>query len=157
MAVWKQEDKYGTSGPGRHALGMWLTYRKLASSGYTPGPRARARLAGKLPFWYVIPFTLAARQTLEFRITTGKRFYLLAITANSSQAAGFKAQLYDASRKQRFSDRGVNFGNLCGRAAQPFLYRRPYAFEPITPLLARIQNQATAANSGQIVLYGVSD
>jgi hypothetical protein len=59
MSVWNRDRIPGAA--GRHALGLWLTYRKLASSGYVPGQLARAPLKWKYPAWYVLNFSLAER------------------------------------------------------------------------------------------------
>lgn len=158
MSVWQKAQNAGL--PLRHALGCWLTYRKLASGGYVPGPQSRQPLAGKLPYWYVFNYNLAARQTLEYRAVTSKNFYLLAIMGDSNvgaAAGNFRAQIFDAKRKLRFSDRGVNFPNLVGQAAGPSFLRVPYRFEALSPILVRVQNADAAPNSGQIVLYGMVD
>jgi hypothetical protein len=155
VSVWQKVQNAGL--PMRHALGLWLTHRKLASPGYVPGPQARQALAGKLPYWYVFDFNLAARQTTELRAVTSKNFYLLAVLGNPAPQTTFRAQIFDAKRKKRFSDRGMNDANLVGIAALPFLLREPYQFAPLSPILVRVQNVSNAANAGQIVLYGMVD
>ncbi len=165
MAVWDRDRLPGL--PGRHQLDIILPRRKLASRAYAPGPRAREGLQFKVPRWYVFNFTgvgqvagtLGPRQASEARVVTGRNFYLLAIIATSTQVAagGFRAQFYDARRKKRFSDRGINFANLAGSAQNPFLERRPYFIPAQSPILMRAQNLETVANQVQIVLYGVED
>lgn len=158
MSVWQNAANAGLS--VRHALGLWLTYRKLASSAYVPSAQARQALTGKLPYWYVFNYNLTARQTLEYRAVTSKRFHLLAIMGDSNVggvAGNFRAQIFDARRKLRFSDRGVNFANLTGNARGPAFERVAYRFEPLSPILIRVQNVDAAPNAGQIVLYGMVD
>ncbi len=163
MAVWDRDRLPGL--PGRHQLDIILPRRKMASVAYAPGPRAREGLAFKVPRWYVLNFTgvgqaagtLAAREAAEARVVTGRNFYLLAIIASSAQVAGFRAQLMDAGRKRKFSDRGLDFGNLAGTAQNPFLLRRPYFIPQRTPIISRAVNLAIVANQVQIVLYGVED
>ena len=146
----------------RHALGLWLTYRKLASSAYVPTAQARQALGGgKLPYWYVFNYNLAARQTLEYRAVTSKNFYLLAMTGDSNVGQqgtpGFRAQIFDGKRQMRFSDRGVEMANLVGNAQGPAFQRVPYQFQPLSPILVRVQNTLAIPNAGQIVLYGMVD
>jgi len=158
VSVWQKVQNAGL--PLRHALGLWLTHRKLASAAYLPSAQNRQALAGTLPYWYVIPYNLAARQTFEYRVVTSKNFYLLAIMGDSNvgaAAGNFRAQIFDAKRKLRFSDRGVNFANLVGNAQGPAFERALYRFEPLSPILVRVQNVDAAPNSGQIVLYGRVD
>lgn len=159
MSVWQNVANAGL--PLRHALGLWLTYRKLATSAYVPSAQTRQPLAGKLPFWYVFNYNLTARQTMEYRAVTSKNFYLLAIMGDSQVglpgAPGFRAQIFDAARKMRFSDRGVEMANLVGNAQGPAFERVPYRFEPLSPILVRVQNTLAVANAGQIVLYGMVD
>lgn len=155
MSIWQRAGAEAL--PLRHPLGVWLVHRKLATSAYVPSLQARLPLAGKMPFWYVVDFNLAARETREYRVTPGSDFYLLGRLGNSVQAAGVKAQIYDSKRKQRFSDKPVNSANLVGTASQPFFERAPYRFAALSPVLVKVQNLAVVANTGQIVLYGVKD
>jgi len=155
MSIWQRAGAEHL--PLRHPLGVWLVQRKLATSAYVPSLQARLSLAGKMPFWYVVDFVLAARETREYRVTPGSDFYLLGLLGNSVQAAGVKAYIYDSKRKQRFSDKPVNSANLVGTASQPFFHRAPYRFPALSPVLVKVQNLAVVANTGQIVLYGVKD
>lgn len=155
MSIWQRAGAENL--PLRHPLGLWLVNRKLATSAYVPSLEARLPLAGKSPFWYVVDFNLAARETREYRVTPGSDFYLLGLLGNSVQAAGVKAQIYDSKRKRRFSDKMVNSANLVGTASQPFFVRSPYRFPALSPVLVKVQNLAVVANTGQIVLYGVKD
>ena len=152
-SVW---DKHRASGYApRHALGVWLTYRKLSSAAYVPGERSRINLRFKTHLEYVVNFTLAARLNAEDRIVTADDFYLLTLVGSSSLPAGFRVQLYDSGAKQRLGD-PLNFGNYLGSAQQPHILRRPYRFCAKTPVLIRVQNQdvSGANNQIQVVLGG---
>jgi len=156
MSIWQRAGAEHL--PLRHPLGVWLIQRKLATSAYVPSLQARLPLAGKMPFWYVVDFVLAARETREYRVTPGSDFYLVGLLGDSlPQVGGVKAYIYDSKRKQRFSDKPVNSVNLVGTASQPFFHRAPYRFPALSPVLVKVQNLGIIANAGQIVLYGVKD
>jgi hypothetical protein len=116
------------------------------------------------PIWEVASFALAARQTAQVRINFQREFHLLAITASSSQAGGFRGQIYDQRAKRRMADRGVNWVNAFGPGAHPFMLREPYCFAPDpktrmdAQVLVIVQNQDTSTNTNliQVVLYGVA-
>jgi hypothetical protein len=156
MSIWDRERVPGMT--GRHALGLWLTYRKLASAGYLPGALTRAQMKFKLAAWYVVNFSLTARLNAEDRITTPPGFWLTAVLGSSSLAAGFRLQLYDSEKNQRLGD-PVNFGNELGTAQHPFIFRKPHYFSTRSPLLVRVQNQDTsgATNNIQVVAMGFGE
>lgn len=156
MSVWDQGR--APSGIGRHALGVWLTYRKTATSAYMPGAQSRAPLRFKLPAWYVVNFALGARLNAEDRITTTPRFWLTYLIGSSSLAAGFRLQLYDSEKNLRLGD-PLNFQNELGSAQQPFILRKPHFFETRSPLLIRVQNQdvSGATNNIQVVAFGYGE
>lgn len=156
MSVWNRERVPGI--PGRHALGLWLTYRKIASAGYVPGDASRAFLRYKVPAWYPVSFSLAARINAEDRIVTSTDFWLLMLIGSSSLPAGFRLQMYDTAANERLGD-PLNFGNSLGTAQHPFILRKPYKFTCRTPVLIRVQNQDVSAstNNIQVVCYGFGE
>lgn len=156
MSIWDRDRVPGIT--GRHALGVWLTYRKVASAGYVPGARARAPLKFKVPGWDVVNFALAARLNAEDRITTPPGFWLTHLIGSSSLAAGFRLQMYDSEKNQRLGD-PLNFANGLGSAARPFILRKPHYFSTRSPLLVRVQNQDTsgATNNIQVVVVGFGE
>jgi hypothetical protein len=156
MSIWDRERVPGI--PGRHALGVWLTYRKVASAGYVPGKLARAPLRYKLPAWYVVNFALTARLNAEDRITTAPGFWLTHLIGSSSLAAGFRMQMYDSEKNQRLGD-PLNFANELGSAQHPFILRKPHYFSTRSPLLIRVQNQdvSGATNNIQVVAFGFGE
>ena len=156
MSIWDRERVPGTT--GRHALGLWLTYRKTASPGYLPGARSRAPLKFKVPAWYVVNFALLARLNAEDRVTTPPGFWLTQLVGSSSLAAGFRLQMYDSEKNQRLGD-PINFPNELGSAARPFILRKPHFFSTRSPLLIRVQNQDTsgATNNIQVVAMGYGE
>lgn len=146
-------------GPVRIALGLMTPRRKLASSAYFPGPRARLHLRGaKMPYWQVINYSLDSRESGDSRVVTGKDFTLVALMGNSDQAGeSFRTQFYhlvDKRRGFRFSRTGLNVGNALGNGADPFILRRPYSMPSETALLNRTQNLATVTNTIQVAAYG---
>lgn len=156
MSIWDRERIPGTT--GRHALGLWLTTRKLASAGWVPGPLSRAPLKYKVPAWYPLNFALAARLNAEDRIVTSVDFWITAIMGSSSLAPGFRLQMYDAANNQRLGD-PLNFANGLGSAQRPFILRKPYKLTCRTPFLVRVQNQdvTVATNNIQVVVMGYGE
>jgi hypothetical protein len=163
MSAWDQERAAGLA--PRHALGVWLTYRKLATAAYVPGERSRLPLRHKTRFDYAVNFSLTARLNAEDRIVTADDFYLLTLVGSSVDsvtglpiAAGFRVQLYDTSRKQRLGD-PLNFANYLGNGRQPHILRKPYRFAKNTPILIRVQNSdvSGSTNNIQVVLGGVGE
>jgi hypothetical protein len=155
MSIWTRERVPGVT--GRHALGLWLTYRKVISAGYVPGEVSRSFLKYKVPLWYPLNFALTGRLNSEDRIVTSSDAWLTYLMGTSSLAAGFRLQIYDSATNQRLGD-PLNFGNSLGSAQHPYILRKPYCFHCRSPILIRVQNQDTTAavNNIQVVcvLYG---
>jgi hypothetical protein len=156
MSIWDRDRIPGVT--GRHALGVWLTYRKVISAGYVPGIRARLPLKFQLIGWDALSFSLAARLNAEDRVTTPPNFWLTYLIGSSSLAPGFRLQLYDSEKNQRLGD-PLNFANGLGSAQHPFILRKPHYFETRSPLLVRVQNQDTsgATNIIQVVIVGYGE
>jgi hypothetical protein len=163
MSVWDMQRADGLA--PRHALGVWLTYRNLATAAYVPGERSRLPLRYKTRFDYAVNFSLAARLNAEDRIVTPTDFYLLTLVGSSVDAAtglplaaGFRLQLYDSLSKQRLGD-PLNFSNYLGSARRPHILRAPYRFCSQTPILIRVQNSdvSNSTNNIQVVLGGVGE
>lgn len=156
MSIWDRDRVPGIT--GRHALGVWLTYRNVASAGYVPGVLSRRPLKFKVPAWYTVNFSLAARLNAEDRITTAPGFWLVYLMGSSSLAPGFRLQMYDSEKNQRLGD-PINFANELGSAARPFILRKPHFFSTRSPLLIRVQNQDTsgATNNIQVVAMGYGE
>ncbi len=163
MSAWDKQRAAGTV--PRHALGVWLTYRKLATAAYVPGERSRLNLRHKTHFDLAVNFSLAARLNAEDRIVTPNDFYLLTLVGSSVDsvtglpiAAGFRVQLYDSTKKQRLGD-PLNFANYLGSAQRPHIFRAPYRFPKNTPILIRVQNADVSAstNNIQVVLGGFGE
>jgi hypothetical protein len=156
MSIWDRERVPGIT--GRHAPGLWLTYRKLATAGYVPGALSRAPLKFKLAAWYVVNFSLTARLNAEDRVNTPPGFWLTMLLGSSSLAPGFRVQLYDSNKNQRLGD-PLNFANELGTAQRPWIFRKPYYFETRSPLLIRVQNQDTSGgtNNIQVVAMGYGE
>lgn len=153
MSIWTRERVPGIT--GRHALGLWLTYRGVASAAYVPGEVSRSFLKYKYPQWYTLNFSLAARLNAEDRITTSAESWLTYLVGNSSLPAGFRVQLYDSATNQRLGD-PLNFQNAMGTAQHPFIYRKPYCFTCRSPILVRVQNQDTSVATNNIQVVAIS-
>src|ERR1700746_4128888 len=105
MSVWTRERVPGI--PGRHALGLCLTYRKVSRAGYVPGVASGSFLRYKVPAWYVVNFALTPRLNSEDRIVTSTDFWLTELIGTSSLAAGFRLQRYDPASNKRRGDPGT--------------------------------------------------
>jgi len=116
-------------------------------------------LEGYQPRWEVVNAVLAQRDTLQMKVDIMTDFHLLAIlgSATTNTVGGFRAQFYDAIKKVRLQDRGVQFAQLGGGSNAPFFLRAPYAFDqPRSQVLIILQNLETVSNTIQIVLYGLA-
>jgi hypothetical protein len=152
MSIWDRERVPGI--PGRHALGLWLTYRKLSSAAYVPGAASRTFLRFKTPHWYTLNFSLAARINSEDRIVTSTDAWLTYLIGSSSLPAGFRVQMYDTAANVRLGD-PLNFANSLGSAQRPFILRKPYKFTCRSPILVRVQNQDTSGATNLIQVVAV--
>lgn len=164
MSVWNQDRIPGQR--GRHALGLWLPRRKLASAAWVPGLRARKPLYGKRYFALVFDYVLPANQTLERRFSVTSDYIWWGITISSSVGGtsanpGFRVQVLQIppNRKSgnRMSRTGVNDVNFGGSAKDPFLLRKPYRFRGGSSILIRVQNMQNSSNTIQVVLHGGQD
>lgn len=160
MSIWHQDRIPGVV--ARHALGLWLPRRKLASAAFVPGMRARRQFYGARPYWYVFDFVLAASDTGEARNAVPADFILLSMMVSASVGGdksnpGYRIQLLDSKRKRRFSIIGFNDSNFAGNAQNPFVLRKPYRFHSGSTILVRLQNLQTSSNTAQVVLYGVQE
>jgi hypothetical protein len=133
--------------------------------------------------WEVGTALLPARQTTQLRINFQREFHLFGLTQSSTQAGGFRMQIYDAKKRYytwqdvgrrivgdlaekpgvRLAGRGVLAALQCGgsgiaQSCQPFFLREPYCFGgPNSQALIIIQNQDTSANNNecQVALFGM--
>ena len=142
--------------PPRYPLGLWLTFRQLASVAYVPVRADRAVLEGEAGEWFaaVIKWQLNPQETNEFQTIVPGIFSANMVVGSSFQPQGVQAMLFDPNRNRPFMDQPVNINNFSGTAKQPFILKKPYTFAPRTPILARIANFSTQVNRGQIVVYG---
>lgn len=137
---------------------------------------------GWCPSWEVATALLPARTTTQLRINFQREFYLFGLTATSTQAGGFRMQLYDTKKRYytwadiarrivgnlaekpgvRLAGRGVIAPLQCGggnaASSNPFMLREPYCFGgPNSQALVIIQNQdvSGASNECQVALFGM--
>jgi hypothetical protein len=153
--------------PGRHALGFWLSSRKLSTSAYIPSQRSRLALAGRQPFWYNLGFpnttfsVMAPNSNQDDRITVINDFLLCGMMGSAVDSTGavnfdFAVQFQDQGKKERWQEVLINVANLCGTAQNPFFLRRPHKINAGSPLICRFQNfHATNNNMPQVTLFGV--
>jgi hypothetical protein len=164
VSVWEQGRVPGL--PAKFPMGLWLTYRKLGTAAFLPIQRDRQKLRLTTPYWYALDFSLPPQLNAEDRISVTSPFWIVCLMGSSSvegaagPSPGFRAQFYDAGRKQRFSYQSENNGVLLGSAQEPFWLRRLYLLRPNSPLVCRVQNLDTVGpgnNAIQIVVYGYQE
>ena len=158
-SVFSQDRVPGT--PGRWALGLWLTNRKLASAAWVPGQKFRNGMIGRQPYWQPFNFpSLAANTNAEDRISVTNDFWVVALMACGVQAGAvhqnFNMQIFNSGEDEPWQYTISPAGSVAGLASQPFLLRRPQLVRGGTPMLCRVYNQQPGANSNiQVVMYGV--
>ncbi len=138
-----------------HPLARMLPKGKYQTQVYRLAEKSPPGLEdGFGPVWEVVPFNPGGRQTQQARVNVQRDFHMLALSASSSRDGGFRYQLYDTKKKLKLTDRGVSWNTL-GKGGNNFFLREPYPFcEPDAQILVIAQNQDTAANNIQIVIYG---
>src|SRR5437870_8272071 len=145
--------------PPRHPLGLWLNYRKFASSVAVPSRHERLALRDGQFFGVVIDWALPGNGADQFKGVAPGRFVATHLVASITDSVfdgirGYQFMLYDPIRKIQLTDQPVMAQNGGGSAAQPFYLKHLYTFEPRTPILAQVTNLAIQNSSGQIVIYG---
>lgn len=153
--------------PGRWALGLWLTYRKLVTSAYVPGQKYRSLLSGQQPYWFVLGFPngnflpMAPNSNQDDRVTCVNDFIMFAMMGAAVDLVGvqnfdFSAQLYDSGADENWTEALSPCANNFGTAQHPLILRRTHTIKAGTPIIARFQNShAVNNNMPQIVLFGV--
>src|SRR5579885_422610 len=155
--------------PGRWALGLWLTHRKLASSAWVPGQKFRMGLVGRQPYWFNLGFpnptfaAMAPGGNADDNVTCINDFTVLAIMASAVDSAGvvntdFSGLIFESSSEvdTLWMQALSNSQALGGSRSQPFVLRRPHYVKAGTQRFARINNfHAVNANNPQITLFGV--
>jgi hypothetical protein len=107
MSVWNQNRQGGGPGP-RHALGLWLPMRKLASAAEMPGAAERRKLYGKTPFSYCFNFSLFPNGVGNDRVTVLSDFFWTTIAASGVQPpatpgnVSFSVALFETKSKRRY-------------------------------------------------------
>lgn len=161
-----------------HTLARMLPLHRYQSQVYRLAEKYPPGLEhGFTPIWQIANCSLPARQTTQLRINFQRDFHLLAIMGSSSQAGGFRVQLYDMKKSYlqwanvarriasvvrgkpgvRLAGRGVGLATFLGTGGAPFFLREPHPFtEDNAQALVIIQNQDTsgANNVIDVVLYG---
>jgi hypothetical protein len=142
-------------------LARMLPLNRKQTQVYRLAEKLPPGLEGYQPRWEVANAVLGAQQTINLKIDIMSDFHLLAVlsTSGANTVGGFRLQLYDALKKCRLQDRGLQFSNFGGNGAATaaFFLREPYAFDqPKSQVLAILQNLEPAPNTVQIALYGLS-
>jgi len=168
MNIW---DIFRTNIPPRHALGVWLSTRRLWTRAFIPDRKDRVQLRGLRPFWVAFgdvtgPASIPASQFVEKRYVCQSDFIWYASMINTTVGGtasnpGVRVQIRDLStspgRGKKLSLTGVNDSNFAGSAQNPRYLRKPYRFHKGHTIVVRIQNLQTQTNNVQLVLEGVQD
>lgn len=168
MNIWHQASTSFTR--PRHALGLWISYAKLASKGRVPSRRDRVQLRHKRPFDIVFggpqdDISLAANQSIELRYTLQSDFiaYSIQVSATTSSAAspgcrvGIKDLTTMPKKGKKFSNSVVNNVNFGGSGSKPRFLRKPYRFHAGRTIVVKIANMRNVTNNIQVVISGVWD
>ena len=137
---------------GQHLI--WQTNRGLLSALFLPEPEKLLNLPPGEPRWQVYEFSLQSQETQNITCNFGRRSWILAILGSYSQDAGFKATFWDAlAKKNIFGTSRELSGNLVGTPTSPAWLPPPYELEANAPLFIRVTNLATAAATGELVIF----
>jgi hypothetical protein len=148
LSIWTKGkiSKIGT----RFALGVPLSYRKLASGVTIPSQAERLRLYGKTANWFTMFQTASivpgATQQSDFTAQGG--LIIVALMGNSVRVSdrillpvgSATVQFYDASNQILWSNSPLNFENMLGSAKQPFWLRSPYYLQDNGHIKVAVQN-----------------
>lgn len=134
-----------------------MPYGRMQSAAYRFGRGLPPGLEGKAPRWVTVNMTLASQQTQRESVDVPPNFWLISLLGSSTQALGYRVQLYDADNKVKLQARGVNNPLALASGATPMVLRHPYNFGPEGECLVIVQNQALAQALVQVVLYGCCD
>jgi hypothetical protein len=153
VSVWN-ENRYGV--PPRHALGLWHPFAKLASQALFPTARERRALAGKTRFSYAFNFpAVPVGGVANDRIAVLSDFYWTDTISSPVASGGFlsSVSLFETKGKQRYSNPNL----VSGAIHLPFFERRITKISAGAMLLMRLQNNAAAVQTFQVVLGGYID
>jgi hypothetical protein len=164
MSIWTpgKISKVGT----RFALGVPLSYRKLASGTVIPSQAERLKLYGKVANWYTMfNSTLAPNTTQQTDFTAQGGMIIVALMGSVVKSTGGFAlagfctvQFYDASNQILWSNSPINFENMLGSASQPFWLRSPYHLQQNAHLKVQVQNLSTTVSTTvQVAAFGYQD
>ena len=133
---------------------IWQVNRGLLSPLYLPEPRRLLTLPPGMPRWQVYELDLAPQETQNITVVFGFRTWILALIGSYNQAAGFKANFFDATKKRNIfgNTRELNV-NVVGTASNPAWLPVPYEMAANSPLFIRVTNVATVEALGELVVY----
>ena len=162
MSIWTPGKIPGVG--TRHALGLYLNYRKLASGVAIPSQVERLQLHGKVANWFTmfdaaVPFGETVNG--DFAGQGNVRILALMGTVSVLDVTDSRAlcavQFYDAGKQILWSAQPVNFVNQLGTASNPFWLRSPYVMAPNTHLQTQVQNLFTRDVTAQVIAFGYQD
>lgn len=156
--VWKWG---GLRYPRGWKLGLYLPNDRVLSRLLVPSPKDRMALGlDRYPYWYVMNYTLASRDSGDNRVIPDKDFTALMLLASTNRdVPSFHAGFFQVIGEggYRFQRVSVDSRNMFGTAQFPFLLKRPFHHPDGEPLLNRVINLLTLVNTVQVVVYGVKN
>lgn len=148
--------------PPGYGRGIPLGYPGDYSYLYYGGSKIRMAISKGMnvePVWYIMNFTLAARDSARLQFVPSGEFAMTQLTATSSQSGqSFQARLFQVNGpKIGFAmDRGaVNGGNRFGTAGAEFSLPHPHYPGERMPLMVNIANLKTEATTVQLSFFGM--
>lgn len=133
----------------------WMSNRKVLTPQYLPDEVELP--PGDLKMLVYDFALLAARQTLERSKTMEERFLCWGITANDTDAAGFRLQIFHVhgSEQHTLLLRHMLAQDITGTGSLPFVLKRTRVFERGDTVSIEVRNLSAVANATiQVVLWG---
>lgn len=142
--------------------GYMTPENNFTARAYYPPPLARAALGrGRIPYWHIVDFTLAARASGDDEFLPTGNFVGLTMMGNSTQGPkSYQLQFFQilTARGQKgrpFSRIPVIERAAVGTGALPMIFRELLPLPDLLSVLVRIQNRTAAANTVQVALFGL--
>ena len=151
----------------RHALGVWLNYRKLSSGIQIPNQKDRRQFYGKTIVHYpIFDMVVQPQDTQRGSFTARGNLKIAALLGsyvdqpageNPASTAGFQVQFFDAGKQQLWSTQPVTWNLQLGNAQKPFWLRSPYSLDPQCQLTCVVTSLSPNPSAIQVTCFGYQD
>lgn len=151
----------------RHALGLYIPYRKLASGIQVPSQKDRQQFYGKVMVHYpIFDMVVQPQDTQRGSFTARGNLKIVALLGSfvdqpeddsPVSTAGFQVQFTDAGAQQLWSTQPVMWNLQLGNGSMPFWLRSPYSLNPQSQLTCAVTSLSPNPSSIQVVCFGYQD